>query len=99
MGNWLQRMAGLPQKTSGRRVQSRSSNGGAVQSAGSSKPPAREAKGELPNASIVYGIGSGLLFLDSFFLLVENRWFVGLVVFFLGGCLAAFAFHFLKYRD
>ena len=99
MGNWLQRMVGLPQKTASRRVQPRSAKGGAVQAQGDPKPPAARTKGELPNATIIYGIGSVLLFMDSFFLFVRDRWFVALVVFFLGGCLAGFAFHFLKDRD
>ena len=53
----------------------------------------------LPNATIIYGIGAALLFVASFFRLIGGRWFPAFVVFALGCCLTGFALHLLKHQD
>lgn len=55
--------------------------------------------GGMPLASVIYGLGSAFLFVRGFFLLLHGRWVVAPVVFFIGGCLMFFAFHFLKHQD
>jgi hypothetical protein len=54
---------------------------------------------DLPSAAIVYGGGAGVLFVAAFSLLMNGRWFSGIMVFILGGCLTAFALHCLKHQD
>lgn len=53
----------------------------------------------LPNATVIYGIGASLLFVSSFSLLLAGRWVPGGAVFVLGGCLTGFALHLLKHQD
>lgn len=66
--------------------------------AGSVRGGGKADKG-LPNATIIYGIGAGLLFVRSLFLFVEGRWFLGGVVFIVGCCFTGFALHLLKHQD
>jgi hypothetical protein len=53
----------------------------------------------LPNATVIYGIGASLLFVAAFYLLLSARWFPAFVVFALGMCLTGFALHLLKHQD
>lgn len=53
---------------------------------------------DLPPATIIYGIGASLIFIDSFFLLMAWHLFTGIVTFFIGGCLAGLALHHLKFK-
>ena len=53
----------------------------------------------LPNATIIYGIGASLLFVASVSLLFSGRWFLSLIVFAVGGCLMGFALHLFKHQD
>lgn len=54
---------------------------------------------DLPNATVIYGIGASFLFVAAFFTLVNGRWFTALGIFALGMCLVGFALHLLKHRD
>lgn len=53
----------------------------------------------LPPATIIYGIGAGLLFVHSLSLMARGIWFSGIVVLLLGGVLTGFALHHLKHQD
>lgn len=61
--------------------------------------PASQVPQSLPNATVIYGIGASLLFVSSFFLLLEGRWVAAAAVFAIGGCLTGFALHLLKHQD
>jgi len=69
-----------------------SKSGGGVVSRGSSGA-------SLPNATVIYGVGAGLILSSSFVLFSGGRWFAGAMTFIIGGCLAGFALHLLKHRD
>ena len=53
----------------------------------------------LPNATIIYGIGASLLFVAAISLLMAGRWFPAIIVFALGACLTGFALHLMKHQD
>jgi hypothetical protein len=61
--------------------------------------PSTPTPQNLPNATVIYGIGASLLFAASFFLLIGGRWFSSFIVFALGLCLTGFALHLLKHQD
>jgi hypothetical protein len=89
MANWLQKTFNLPQNAS--------KSGNLPMQAG--KPSLPPLPQNLPNATVIYGIGAGLLFVAAFFLLAAGRWFPGLLVIILGACLTGFALHLLKHQD
>jgi hypothetical protein len=59
-----------------------------------SAPPAN-----LPNATIIYGVGAALLFVAAFFLLLSGKWFSSIEVFAIGAVLMGYAVHLLKHQD
>ena len=61
--------------------------------------PVSQTPQSLPNATVIYGIGASLLFVSSFFLLLQGRWVAAGAVFAMGGCLTGFALHLLKHQD
>ncbi len=85
MPNWLKKILDAPAKTQALLLKPSSSN---------SQKPQR-----LPNATIIYGVGAGVLFVSAFSLLVHGRWFASFLVLFIGGCLALMALHFLNHQD
>jgi hypothetical protein len=95
MGNWLQKI--LVPENKAENVPVQSSKTGNLPAhpfkAGAALPPT------LPNASIIYGIGASLLFVASFSLFLEGKWFSGVWVLFIGGCLVGLALHLFKHQD
>lgn len=53
-------------------------------------------KAQLPNASIVYGVGAGVFFVISIASLFRGAWFTSLLVFCISACFAGFAAYFIK---
>jgi len=97
MQGWLQKILNPPtqtRKSSNLPVQTR--NGNLPAQGQRPTPPLPQ---NLPNATIIYGIGASLLFVSAFFLLLSARWFPAFVVFALGVCLTGFALHLLKNQD
>jgi hypothetical protein len=94
MANWLQKLLPPPAVSpkTGKAMVSRTDKPLAPLAA----PPPPQS---LPNATIIYGIGASLLFVSSFFLLLEGRWVPAITVFALGACLTGFALHLLKHQD
>ncbi|MFA5040573.1 MAG: hypothetical protein WC464_02945 [Bdellovibrionales bacterium] len=95
MGNWLQRIL----------VPAKGAKKSPPQVRKSGKVPAHPSKKaapmpkDLPNATVIYGIGASLLFVASFSLAMEGKWIPSLLVFFLGICLIGFALHLFKHQD
>lgn len=54
--------------------------------------------GGLPNASIVYAVGAGLLFAVSLYSLFTGAWFTAFILLIPAGALVGFALHFLSYK-
>lgn len=77
------------------------------QTSASAPPPAqkkRPYKGfrffkDLPNATVIYGLGSSLFFIAAFSLLSRRLWFASFLVLLIGACLAGFAHYFLKHQE
>jgi len=88
MANWLQKFL-MPPAIIGKRSNLPTQVG---------RPLPPEAQ-NLPNATVIYGIGASLLFVAAFFLLISGRFFPALIVFALGVCLTGFALHLLKHQD
>ncbi len=55
--------------------------------------------GQIPNASLVYGIGAAVLVALALYFLVTGLWLSGLILLFPAGCLFGFALHFLRYKE
>jgi hypothetical protein len=53
--------------------------------------------GQLPNASIVYAVGAGLLFAVALYSLFTGAWFTALILLIPAGALVGFALHYLSY--
>ena len=62
-------------------------------------PPGAPQPQNLPNATIIYGVGASLLFVAAFSLLIAQRWFSALIVLAVGACLMGFALHLFKHQD
>lgn len=54
---------------------------------------------DVPNATVIYGLGASLFFIASFSLLSRRLWFSSFLVLLIGGCLAGFAHYFLKHQE
>jgi hypothetical protein len=99
MAGWLQRFLGAavaakkPRNSLAKRPRSAS-----MPTVGTGRPKGASAKG-LPSATIIYGIGAGLLFVDALHLLIQGILFSAFMVFVIGGCLTGFALHHLKHQD
>ena len=52
--------------------------------------------GELPNASLIYGVAAAALFAIGLFFLVQGRWVSGLLLLLPAGCCVGYALHYLK---
>jgi fatty acid desaturase len=98
---WLQKILTPPGKTTGGQarktgflVQLRDGNLPSNLLKGMPRSPE-----QLPNATVIYGIGASFLFVASLFLLIGGRWFPALIVFAIGLCLVGFALHLLKHQD
>ncbi|MDE2030419.1 MAG: hypothetical protein KGI97_07655 [Alphaproteobacteria bacterium] len=87
MANWLQKKPSLP-------AQRKTGN----LPAQPGRPPQHQ-NANLPNATVIYGIGASFLFVAAFFLAVSGRWFPAIAVFAIGACLVGFALHLLKHQD
>lgn len=61
--------------------------------------PPLPAAANLPNATIIYGVGAALLFVAAFFLLLSGKWFSSIEVFAIGAVLMGYAVHLLKHQD
>jgi hypothetical protein len=53
----------------------------------------------LPNASIIYGVASSILFVVSFCFILRGLWGTGLVILLPALGLLGYALYYLKYRD
>ncbi len=58
--------------------------------------PAPEAQAVLPGAAIIYGVGASALFVFGAYFLLTGRWFTGVLVCVVGGCLLGFALQMMK---
>ncbi len=58
---------------------------------------ARSPRADLPSASVIYGIAASVLSIFGTYILFTGRWFAGLVMILLAGCMLCFALHFLRY--
>ncbi len=93
MGNWLQKILAPADKSK------------SVAQTGPRNVPAHRMEPlplrpkDLPNATVIYGIGASLLFVAAFSLLVEGRWVSAGLVFVIGGCLVGFGLHLYKHQD
>jgi hypothetical protein len=96
MGNWLQKVLSLS---------TQAPKSGSLPAARKSSLPAQpltaglQKPKSLPNATVIYGIGASLLFAAAFLMILQGRWFTGLLVFILGCGLTGFALHLLKHQD
>jgi len=63
------------------------------------RQPVGKRSEDLPTATVIYGIGASLAFVDSFSMFMSGNWILGIMVFIIGACLSGFALHHLKYRD
>ena len=53
----------------------------------------------LPNASLIYGMGSAALLVLSVYFLFTGMWLRGILVMLPAACLLGFALHFLRDQD
>jgi hypothetical protein len=53
--------------------------------------------GELPNASLIYGVAAAALVAISLYFLFTEMWFTGVLLLLPAGCLLGFALHYLRY--
>ncbi len=90
MGGWLEKITAGASKSLNQLANPKKKTG---------MPAKLQVPSELPTATIIYGIASGLIFVDALYLLVRGRWFTGLVMMVIGGCLMGFALHYLKHQD
>ena len=65
----------------------------AILSAGS------KGRENIPNASLIYGIASAVLFAISLYYLFTGTWFNGFLIFVLGAAMFGYALHFLQNPD
>ena len=95
MVGWLQKILppAAPPQGKSRAVQAM--NGKLPASSGRPVPPTAS----LPNATIIYGIGAGVLGVAALSLMLAGRWFPGFLVFVLAACLLGFALHLLKHQE
>jgi hypothetical protein len=95
MPGWLQKIASLPTTLKEGKAPTVPPSGQLPTQPSKSVLPSQN----LPNATIIYGIGASLMFVATFFLLLSARWFPAFAVFVLGLCLTGFALHLLKHQD
>jgi hypothetical protein len=94
MANWLQKI--LPPAPP--RGQTRRNLPANVRRGPLPAPFGTQIPGQLPNASIIYGIAaSALLIISLYFLLFEHRFVAGFLVMLLAACFLGFALHFLRF--
>ena len=55
------------------------------------------SSGKLPNASIVYAVGAGMLFAFALYSFFTGAWFTALILLIPAGALVGFALHYLSY--
>ncbi|MDD3372029.1 MAG: hypothetical protein PHE27_09425 [Alphaproteobacteria bacterium] len=97
-------MGGLMDKIKGNEVTQKQSRS-LTKPASQAKLPAKKRKNrpgpskELPTATVIYGIGGALIFVDALSLLADGLWFTGFMVTLIGCCLMGFALHYLKHQD
>jgi hypothetical protein len=98
MGGWLQKILASTgaEKKPGKLPASRAKTN---QVPASRNKPLPKKTEDLPTATVIYGIGASLVFVDCFSLFLSGHWVLGILVFFIGGCLSGFALFHLKYRD
>jgi hypothetical protein len=84
MANWLEKILPPPQ-SKGRNL--------AVQS----RPGSAPSSGQMPNASIIYGIAASVLFIVAIYFLFSRMWFTGLLVCLPASCFLGFCLHFMRH--
>ncbi len=56
-----------------------------------------KAGGQIPNASLIYGVGAAVLFAFSLYSLFTGAWFTALLLLVLAGALFGFALYFMRF--
>lgn len=64
---------------------------------GAYRPPQRSSGEKLPNASVIYGLASSVLFVIAVYnLIFTPGWFSGIMILILAGILLGYAVYFLR---